>query len=465
MRIKLGTPIRLCTIPDIVSGVASHPLPSLQVVTHLSTNSAEVKPGDLFVALTGDTHDGHHYIDAAIANGAAVILCRTGYVPHAKTAYYIYAEKPIEALAALAQAYIDKIPHTTIAVTGSVGKTTTRHYIATLLRQKYRVHECPNNYNNLLGVSLTLLTAPPDIECLVLELGMDGSGQISRLSRLVHPDIAVITNVGVSHIEKLGSQKAICQAKLEILDGIRDGKLLIEGNDTYLSVCAPENAITVSANCHGAMCHSAREAICATGTTFDFLSPIGKWQNLHIPSLGRHTLSCALFAITVAQMLSLSEEQVREGLCRYEPVYQRQTTLYVGDITIVLDAYNACPASMKGAIDTIKLLSDASNGRAIALLGDMLELGPMSQRYHEEIGAYAAEIGVEYLFLVGSFSNAYRLGALQADMNERNIICLSSAQAREIVPYLAPHDILLIKGSRKNKLELLLPDLQKALTS
>ena len=210
MRIKLGTPLRLNVIPKATKGVCATTIPHLQVVEYLTTSSNEVEKGDLFVALKGEHADGNDWIEDAIKNGASAILYSKEYQSAHDTAYMIHVEDTLHGLENLAKYYSRLFPHKTIAVTGSVGKTTTRHYIACLLGAHYKVHEAPLNYNNLLGVSLSILSAPLDTEYLVLEVGMDGRGQISRISHLIQPDIAVITNIGISHIEKLNSQEEIC---------------------------------------------------------------------------------------------------------------------------------------------------------------------------------------------------------------------------------------------------------------
>ena len=466
MRIKLGTPIRLEALVRAMGGSCSTPISPLQVVVYITTSSQEVERGDVFVALKGDHYDGHDFLQEVCERGASAVVCHKPVSIPCPTPNHIHVDDTLEALANLAQDYASHFPHKTIAITGSVGKTTTRHYIATLLGAKYKVHESLYNYNNLLGVSLSILTAPKDTEYLVLELGMDGKGQISRMSKLVRPDVAVITNIGVSHIEKLGSQEEICKAKLEILHGMAQDKLLIEGSDPYLSKYAPTDAITVSAS-SSALFYATEPKMTSRGTTFHFVSPLETWRDLHIPTVGQHTLSCASFGIAVTQLESVPYQTVKNALGSYETIFQRQSMLSIGGVTIILDAYNACPASMKAALGTAYLTSNESGGDIVALLGDMQELGSDSIQYHREIGKEVARIGVSHLFLAGKMACHYRDGAILGGMAYEQITILDDTeraeQVKEILPYLKPKTTFLIKGSRKSKLETLLPYLQKSL--
>lgn len=473
MRIKLGHPLLVKTVTDACRGVLKchENVCTLQAVTHLTTDSREVERGDLFVALQGENGDGHDYIEKAVEAGASLILCAHDRAPcPLRNTCYILVEDTMRALSGLAAAYAGDIPHTTIAVTGSVGKTTARRFLSCVLGQRFHVHESPENYNNLLGVCLTLLTMPQDTEVLIGECGMDGAGQISVLSRLLCPEYAVITNIGVSHMEKLGSRRAICQAKLEIVDGMHGGKVLIEGDDAYLNLYAPCHAVTVSATNAGALYRAIHARCDEHGISFDFVSPAGVYTNMRIPSLGMHTLSCAAFAVALGQILGMTEEEIRAGLMRYSPQFQRQSILHFGRVTVLLDAYNACPDSVKAACASVKLLSESTGGGKIAVLGDMKELGQESEAFHRDIGGHIAVEGFKALIAIGEQAPEYALGATAGGLAEENIrVFPSEAPVEEILaallPYIGAYDVVLIKGSRAMRLERLIGPLKETLMS
>ena len=223
MRIKLGRPLLLKQIAQDAECTLlfSDEDPCLSAVDHLTTDTREILPGDLFVALKTEKDDGNRYLAEAVKRGASVLMIDRAAYHDELPGCLLTAENTWEALRRFAVTESRKIPHKTIVITGSVGKTTTRHLTATVLGETFRVHVSHENYNNLLGTCLTLLSMPHDTEYLIAEVGMDAPGQISVMSRCLAPDLAVITGIGISHLEKLKSQDAICRAKLEILDGMK----------------------------------------------------------------------------------------------------------------------------------------------------------------------------------------------------------------------------------------------------
>jgi UDP-N-acetylmuramoyl-tripeptide--D-alanyl-D-alanine ligase len=271
-------------------------------------------------------------------------------------------------------------------------------------------------------------------------------------------------------MEKLGSGRAIAEAKLEITHGMSGGTLFIEANDPYLPSLAPAGAVTVSATHVGAMCRATHTVCDEYGVTFDYIGPGGVYRDLRIPSLGLHTLSCALFAIAIAEACGMKEEPIRAGLLRYTPVPLRQNLLHFGKIGVLLDAYNACPASMRAACASMELIAHASGGKMIAVLGDMLELGGESDSNHRAIGEHFARRGLHALFLIGDYAPLYAAGAMEGGMKSSAIRMYPADTppaviALAVAELLAPHDVLLIKGSRKLHLEELIPPLEKALIS
>lgn len=467
MRIKLGYPHLVRHISRAVGGglVLDENATCLQAVTHLTTDSREVETGDLFIALRGQGDDGHRYAGEAIRRGASCVVSEYTQGDLESGVCHILVKDTWEALAAFARAHASDIPHRTVAITGSVGKTTTRRYLSSLLSEHVHVWESPENYNNLLGSCLTLLSMPRETEVLVAECGMDGAGQISRLSHLLTPDIAVITNIGISHLEKLGTQRRIAEAKLELLDAMPSPCLFAEGSDPYLRELAPF-AHFVSASNEACPWHAENIRCDGQGTSFDAVTPSGVYAALRIPTVGIHTLSCAMLALAVADTLGISEEEVRRGLKHYTPASMRQATKQIDRVTLFIDCYNACPASMQAAFHSAALLARASGGRMLALLGDMLELGEDSDTHHRAVGAALFRAGGAHLFCQGAYAPCYAAGAMEAGMPDGSIHLLPirpDAAGREIAAALSAHDVLLIKGSRGARMEALIPYIEKAL--
>ncbi len=461
MRIKLGFPYTLYQIRDACGLPLIFPIetnPRLQAVSYLTTDSRQVERGDLFVALS-QKEDIKEHLTQAQERGASLILCPKGY-EGGPTAPCMPAENVMEALGQFALAHSQSIPHKTVAVTGSVGKTTTRHFLGAVLGRGFTVHESPLNYNNLLGTCLTLLTMPRSCQVLVAECGMDGEGQIKVLSQLLHPDYAVITNCGISHMEKLGSREAIRRAKLEILEGMRGGRLYIDA-DPNLIKAAPSGAITVSRTVDTATCFGEVKDIHPRGILFSYRDPKVQIEDLSIHTHGLHTLSCALFAVAIGVEMGLTQEQIRHGLASYLPVPMRQSILSLNGATVILDAYNACPDSMTAACEALcQMCPDPMRRKAI--LGDMLELGEDTPQYHLQIGSVFAKKGFASLVFVGDYAQAYMEGALNAGMSptslsdyEKNAL---NVLKERLSQWLKPGEFLLIKGSRACRLENILPD-------
>ncbi len=467
MRIKLGYPLLTRHVAELSHSflLMSEDADCLQAITHLTTDSREVMPGDLFVALVTDRDDGHRYIEDAVTHGASAVLCCGARIQYAPNCCRLFCEDTTAALARMAKAYAATIPHVTVAITGSVGKTTTRRFVSSVLKEKYRVHESPHNYNNLLGNCLLLLSMPRDTDILVAECGMNAKGEIHALSTLLVPDYAVITNVGISHLAGLGSRDAIGNEKLAITDGMRStATLLCSGDDDFLISHAPDDSIFIS--CRG---DTYSYDICyedLNGITFSFHTGNKTLEQLHIPTIGRHTLACASFAVMLGDMLGMDIAHIRYGLSHYRAEQMRQAYMQIGHTTIVLDAYNACPDSMRAACEVTLKYSRELNGGACALIGDMYELGSMTEHYHHEIGARFASSGYRHLYFWGNYASHYYHGALHAGYDSTKITLFEKntdieSIACDIARQTIPRDVLLIKGSRGMKMERLIPYLKR----
>ncbi len=470
MRIKLGYPLLIKHVAEmteslLVMGAGSD---CLQAITHITTDSREVLPGDLFVALRTEKDDGHRYLLSAIRNGASAILYDTECGDVEMSCCRLMCRDTMDALTTLARRYADTIPHQTIAVTGSVGKTTTRRYIASVLAEQFRVHESYGNYNNLLGNCLTLLSMPKDTDYLIAECGMNAKGEISAISRLVCPNYAVITNVGISHIAYLGSREEIGREKLSICDGGENPVLLINYDDDYLRTHAPRDAFPISI-CLDSVdcCDHIEESV--YGISFTFRTHQGCITHLHIPTIGLHTLSCAAFAVKIGVILHMDEERIRHGLARYRAEFMRQSRMQIGDATIIFDAYNACPDSMRAACHMMDVYRREVFRDTYALLGDMYELGEETGISHREIGHLYGTQDFKHLFFWGTYAAYYYQGAIDAGYPPKQLTLFEKETntgeiAQHITDALSLHGVLLVKGSRGMQMERLLPDLKNRLT-
>ncbi len=468
MRFKLGLPLLVRNVAKLCNGVLMmcEDADCLQAITHISTDSRDVLPGDLFVALQTEKDDGHKYISDAIQNGASCILCHAHAYRCTSQCCFILCEDTRDAMCSAAEEYASLIPHKTIAVTGSVGKTTTRHYIARVLSQAYHVHESAHNYNNLLGTVITLLSMPRETEYLIAECGMDAPGQISKLSSLLKPDIAVITNIGVSHLASLGSKEAICQAKLEITDGMTNGILFYNTDDPLLQRHAPLRARKISCLSADAHYYFEQESEDSRGISFRFHTVEQAPVSMHIPTIGSHTLYAAAFSVAIASYIGLSGNIIQHALTAFEPMDMRQNILRHGNLTIVFDAYNASPDSMHAACNTMNVLLKDTGGKGVVVLGDMYELGDITSDAHRMIGAMFLRNDLRAFITWGMYADMYfqdRESQHKSTITRQFGKCASpSIIAEAVLSCAQANDVILIKGSRGMKMERLLSELKDA---
>ncbi len=430
-------------------------------VSHVSIDTRTLQRGSLFVALKGENADGHDYIEQAIRNGASLILAKEGK-PIPKGCPAVIVPDTLGALGKLAEEYrkLFKIP--VVAVTGSVGKTSTKEMIAAILSARYNVHKSRGNFNNEIGLPLSVLELDEDHDVAVFEMGMRGFGQISLLSRIVKPDIAVITNIGISHIEILGSRQNILKAKLEILDGLsEEGVVILNGDDELLS--GLNGLLRFRTLLYGIDENQDVWAYDMTskgeeGVVFHVRTGKSDME-LFIPAPGIHNVQNALAGIAVAECLNMSEKEIREGISCYTGEKLRMCISEKDGVKIIDDTYNAAPSSMKAAIDVLCDIS--ANRRRWAILGDMLELGEWAEEAHKKIGRLVSKLGIEYMVGIGSLAKWYIEG-VNEDPSGRTVTKLFSTAA-EAKPYIKAliqkGDVLLIKGSRMMKLDVLAKEL------
>jgi UDP-N-acetylmuramoyl-tripeptide--D-alanyl-D-alanine ligase len=438
------------------------------LVTGVSTDTRQVQPGQLFVPLKGERFDGHDYIAAAREAGAVAALWdASASMPEGNAGIaLIRVNDTLEALQKLSASYLDKLSAKIVAVTGSNGKTTTKDLITSVLATHYRVHKTEGNYNNHIGLPLTILRADPQTQMLVLEMGMSGEGEIAFLSTLARPDIAVVTNVGESHLLQLGSRRNIARAKLEITDGLKPGgKLVYFGDEPLLTEELAAKGVAPSMQIIKFGENSDNDWIAryirmtAEGTQFNVSGVDDNAYELPIP--GRHNAINALAAIAVGRLLGLTNEEIDHGLKTVKLTGMRiERSLAKNGALILNDAYNASPTSVKAAINLIAELSGYKTKWLV--LGDMLELGPDEAEFHAEIGRYLTAAKADRVLLYGTLSE-HAFAEARTRFTDDNVIYFKekSALADYLLGKLAPEDLVLVKASRGMKLEVIVAALEK----
>ncbi len=427
------------------------------LVASACTDSREADAESLFCALRGERVDGHDYIAAALEQGCRCVLCERSCEALEESSAAAIVVGDVElALSRLANAWRRELSCRVVGVTGSVGKTTTKDMIAAVLASRSRIYCTAGNRNSVIGMPLSMAEIAADDEWAVLEMGMNHFGEIERLSIAAEPNVAVITNIGTSHMEMLGSRENICRAKLEILSGLREGgTLLLNGDEPLLRRISGKSYRTVYVSAERSDAdYSIRNVRVENGRTlFDLKWRDGEALGLCIRVMGRHNAYAAAFAFAVGQMNGMSAEEIRAGLLSYTPSGLRQEICEYNGLTLIEDCYNASPESMKAALN---VLSDYSrrNGRpSVAVLGDMLELGEKSRMLHREVGAALAALEIDRLVAVGEGGAQIALGARQRGMSADRICCQPEAEqprktAELLEALLQGNEVILFKASR-----------------
>jgi UDP-N-acetylmuramoyl-tripeptide--D-alanyl-D-alanine ligase len=421
----------------------------------VSTDTRTIKRGNLFVAIKGENFDGHDFLLRAVENGAAgvVISSREAYVPEKTTA--VLVADTVAALQDLAHYHRCRFTLPVIGITGSNGKTTTKDMTAAVLSGRLRVLKTQANYNNEIGLPQTLLGLTADHQAAVVEMGMRARGEIARLAAVAAPTIAVITNVGETHIEILGSVENIAAAKSELIEAIpADGLVILNADIPLVKAMQANTAARAVFYGLGPAAAVIAENI-ATGdrdTTFDCLHPGGAFA-VTIPAVGKHNIYNALAAIAVGLELGLTPDEIRAGIATFQASAMRLAIEKIGPYTIINDAYNASPLSMQAAIDTLGMVA---RGRKVAVLGDMLELGDLAAAAHAKVGEQLADSGVQVVVTVGEQARHIAAAALAGGVKVA-VPCAGHDEAAEALrKLLRPGDTVLVKGSRGMKMEKML---------
>lgn len=426
------------------------------------TDSRKVEPGCVFVCFPGERVDGHTFAAGAYRNGAAYIIANhpVDGVPEDRT---VIVPDSARAMIRMASNYRMLFSPKMIGVTGSVGKTTTKEFCYAVLSAFGKTLKTEGNQNNDIGVPNTLFRLDNDTRYAVVEMGMDHLGEIERLTRCARPSAGIITMIGVSHLENLGTRENILKAKMEICAGLPDGAPLAlnADNDLLPTASVPVRLRPVwfgieseTADVRAADIHTGTE-----GTTFTLVDKAYGSFAVSIPTAGLHIVYDALAAYAAATRLGLDPARCAAALSRYQATGMRQHIVEKGGITFIEDCYNASPDSMKAALSVLKALP---NARKIALLGDMLELGDASESGHRATGEWAADAGVSLLIAYGPNSAAMAEAA-----KNRGIATVHCQTAAEVLQYLQqsvrPGDAVLAKASHAMKLDEILADFYAAL--
>ena len=421
------------------------------VVSGTQHDSRDVRPGDLFIAIAGEHFDGHSFVGKAREAGAAAALVSR---PVEDELPQILVEDTLLAYGAIAREYRLSANIPVVAITGSVGKTTTKEMISCVLSGKYRVSKTQGNHNNNLGLPITVMEMPADTELAVLELGMNHFGEMSYLTSIAQPDVVVITNIGTMHIEHLGTREGILKAKLEIMEGIRDeGVAVFNGDEPLLWNLREGSHRRVYFGIENDQCDIVAEDIRQMdGGMYFTVRGLGQRFQIYVPQEGRHTVYNALAAAAVGLLCKISPETIQYQLGLFHNTGMRQRVYDVNGYTIIEDCYNAGPESMEAALHVLS--EHPCEGRRIAVLGDMLELGSRAQAEHYRVGRLAA-VAADLILAYGNHSERIITGAITGGMSDKCAVHYDDQayMAKDLVRKAKPGDVLLFKGSRGMKME------------
>lgn len=443
MRIKLGRPMSLAEIAD-ASGGSLGGNPQTQVA-YLCTDSREALPGDLFFPFKGNNYDGEIFVDDIIKKGAMAISSRN-------TNAHIQVSDTLAALLDLAEYYNKTLPYIIyrIGITGSVGKTTTKEFLKILLSSSYKVHASDGNLNSEIGLPFSVLTAPVDSEILLMEMGMNHAGEISRLSKCLSPDIAIITNIGTAHIGNLGSRENIAKAKLEIRGGMNCGTLIVPKEEPLLS--NESNSLFVSLKEKTA----DFSAICDDTEELTILNNGNIYCKANFAFREKHIRECLLFASAAAILTGVSPQRLSKSITLISQENIRQRVVFLKNYYFYTDFYNASFESIIASFEAVKGINVGQKKHL--LLGDVLELGKMTAKLHYEIGNHIPKELFENLFLFGKFAEYTLRGAIDGGFPKEQIhvnedLSNPTITANQIYSICREGDLILMKASRAIRLE------------
>ena len=433
-------------------------------------DSRSIAAADVFVAIVGDVHDGHSFINDVLKQGIGGLIVNRQKAKdltiaewQAQNVACVAVDDTTRALGDLAAFHRLRTEASLIAITGSNGKTTTRQMTAEVIARKFNTLAAVGNYNNQIGVPLTLLRLTPEHQWAVVELGTNHPGEIARLARICSPDIGVITNIGPAHLEGLGSLDGVMREKGQLLEHLKaGGKAVLNADDRRLVKIAAQTKqeVLFFGQSKNARIRATAVKEKAAGISFSLDLP-QESLCVDLKVFGQFMVTNALAAAAVGHLLGLSGEDIQAGLEKFKPVRGRMNIFQTANgIHIIDDTYNANPDSMRAAITTLKSLQ--ANNRSILVAGDMLELGEQTESLHRQVGASAAAAGINQLWVTGNFAGAVVAGARDAGMKAEQIFAGSQEKILiELQKSLKPGDWVLVKGSRGARMEAVVKGLKE----
>ena len=437
MRIELAHPMRAGEISNAIGSAC--PIDYDTVIAAITTDSRLTRPGDLFIAITGKTYDGHLFLDDAKRRGAALLVSEQG----GKDALSV--ESTRNALGTIAAYSLRKNRIPVIAITGSVGKTGTKEAVGAVLSTQLRVHKTSENQNNQLGVAYTVLSRKRNDELMILEFGTNSKGEIASHAAIAPPDVAIITRIGSAHIGAFGSREAILNEKSDIYKGMTEGLLLLNGDDPYLRGLSPKIPVCYVGTGENSTIIASKVFFSRYGVSYTLLEKNGE-RRIFLRGAGRPQIYASLFALGCATHFNVRGDLAADALFRMPRPEGRQSIHSVGGILLIDDAYNASPESTEAALELLNTLPTV--GQRYAVLGDMLELGEMSEELHRKIGNRAANVA-DRLYFFGQYAAAMADGAAEGGMPSECIATFPDAEAclSALRPRLTDGDTVLVKAS------------------
>ncbi len=421
----------------------------------ICTDTRTLRKGDLFVALKGDHFDGHSFLQEAHAKGALGAIVGKLLPPPSPHFFLIQVEDTLKALQGLAKFHRKKLSFPFVGITGSNGKTTTKELISHILSQKYQVGKSFGNFNNQIGVPLSLLKISPSQQVGVLEMGMSARGEIATLSRIVQPNIGLITNIHSSHIGFLGTTRKIAQAKGEIIPILNRNKenyLILNEDDKWTENFKKESRCRVITFGVGKNSNFKAENVSTENEKINFTLRFPNKEHLHLclPLYKFFSIDNLLAACCVSSLLGISSSQIKDALFKFKSLPLHFQINNFGQYRLINDSYNANPVSTQKAL---KLLKQIDGKRKIAVLGDMLELGRKARFFHYQIGKAAAKLGTNAIFAYGELSEDMVRGAKEGGMKDAFLFTDKKFLVDKLLEYKRDGDCFLIKGSRGMKME------------
>ena len=429
------------------------------VIQSVCIDSRKVTPGALFVPIKGERNNGHDYIDSVLEAGAAATLTQEHDHAQGQQAW-IRVEDTQKALQDIAAAYRSWFSIPFVGITGSVGKTTTKEMVALALSAGFHVMKTAGNFNSQIGLPLTLFQLQPEDTAAVIEMGMSDFGEMERLTQIARPQYAVVTNIGISHIENLKTQENIMAEKLHITDAFtEDSVLFLNADDPLLSTISKwDLGKLVTYGTSETADYRASQVMVQGRETIYTLHTPAQTRVVTLPALGMHNVLNSLAAIAVSEHLGLELDEVLVKLRNYTPPTMRQEIHEVHGITVIDDSYNASPDSIKSGVDVLCSLEHP--GRRVAVLADMLELGDIAHLAHFDVGVHVAKAGVEMLVGIGTWAKQMAEGALSVNPTMQTILCKDNQQALDVLQKeIRGGDCILVKGSRSMKTDEIVKEL------